>query len=307
VTVCIAALCKWNYAMTQGQLDVGSAILTMSDRMITVGDTEYEPSQQKFGMLASSVVLIAGDYSVHSQAVIEARKVLAGAASSAVYDIAKIYGHCIQRIKLQIAENHVLAPLGLNTDSFIAQQRELAPELVERLSVQLQHHGGEPVEAIVAGVDNGSPHLYYVDNQGTPHCFDDVGFAAIGVGAWHARSRLMQFGYVNTLPVVRALALAYTAKKAAEVAPGVGKTTDIHIIFRTGVETLLPAIQTKLDELYVSYEKGCEQLATGAVTQLSEFFATHGKQLSNSQAIPKVSSPTVPEPQPSQSVPGPLE
>jgi hypothetical protein len=73
-----------------------------------------------------------------------------------------------------------------------------------------------------------------VDTGGSVNCCDDVGFAAIGIGAWHAKSRLMQGGYINNMFFAPALAVLYAAKKAAEIAPGVGRATDIQIVLREG-------------------------------------------------------------------------
>jgi hypothetical protein len=312
VTVCVAALCRWNYSKVEGQLDMGWAILTLADRMITVGDTEYEPNQQKFGQFGSNVaLLIAGDYSIHSQAILETRKQLGTNPTADVHNVAQIYGQSIQRIKLRIAENQYLAPLGLNADTFIAQQREMAPSFVDRLTMQLQHYEGDSVEAIIAGVDGNAANIYHIDNQGTARCYNDVGFVAIGVGAWHARSRLTQAGYVNTTPFVRSIAVAFAAKKAAEAAPGVGKETDIHILYRSGSELLYPPTQTKLNELYLEYQRGSSLLANESIKQLDAYFGDpknwpQSKVVTPKQESPQPaspSSPTAPEQQPSQSSP----
>jgi hypothetical protein len=79
-------------------------------------------------------------------------------------------------------------------------------------------------------------------------------FRQLGDGAWHAKSRLMQAGYVNTAHFAPALAAIFVAKKAAEVAPGVGTATDIHIVFKNQVEPLRPDLAAKLSELYNIYE-----------------------------------------------------
>ena len=41
---------------------------------------------------------------------------------------------------------------------------------------------------------------------------------------------MMQAGYVNTFRYYAALGVTFAAKKSAEIAPGVGKATDIHLI-----------------------------------------------------------------------------
>jgi len=71
MTICIAGLFRWNYAGEKGGQDWGPAALLVSDRMITAGDSQYEPLQQKIAQITPyTTILIAGDYSTHSQALI---------------------------------------------------------------------------------------------------------------------------------------------------------------------------------------------------------------------------------------------
>jgi len=128
------------------------------------------------------------------------------------------------------------------------------------------------VEALIVGFDEKIPHIYEVDKYGSIRCYNDVGFAVIGIGGWHARSRLMQFGYVNTLPYMAALAAIYAAKRAAEIAPGVGKAqTDIKLVFRDTNETLYPHVHAKLKELYERFEKEQTERAIALIAELSQF------------------------------------
>ena len=64
VTVCVAALFSSDLTAPH----VKSAIV-LTDRMITAGVTQYEPSQMKVSFITDHTSLvIAGDYSLHSQA-----------------------------------------------------------------------------------------------------------------------------------------------------------------------------------------------------------------------------------------------
>ncbi len=271
VTVCIGALFRWNYGRAGQPPDWGMAAITASDRMITAGDMEYEPTQQKVAFITNrTVILIAGDYSVHSEAIKSAMEFARGRPELKPQDAAAFYGQAIQRIRRRQAEDRILAPLGLNTDSFIAQQKEMSEAFVNVVTAQLQDFQGADVGAIIVGMEADNAHLYSVDAIGTVRCFDDVGFAAIGIGAWHAQSRLMQIGYTNLVNVSPALASVYTAKKAAETAPGVGKATDIHLIFRGGTEPLMPIVMDKLEQMYDLYEKRRRDLEIDAIQKLDE-------------------------------------
>lgn len=286
VTVCIAALFNWNYAVATNGQDWRKAALAISDRMITAGDVEYEPHQTKVLTISRNVLLlIAGDYTAHSQAI----KVLMERArlnpDIKAYDAAIAYGAAIQGIRRRYAEDAILAPLGLNTDSFIAQQRDMSERFVSQVKAELQDYVGPEVEGLVVGVDpNGSGHLYTIESDGKVRCYDDVGFAAIGIGAHHARLTLMQSGYTNTFGFVQALALSFIAKKAAETAPGVGKNTDIHIIPKEGAFPLHPPMVEKLEALYEEFSKRRDALAAEAITRLGEILDDERKRAAKATA-----------------------
>jgi hypothetical protein len=56
--------------------------IIISDRMITAGDQQYEPPQQKLAKLTPRVlVMVAGEVTLHSQAIIDARAQLTGATT----------------------------------------------------------------------------------------------------------------------------------------------------------------------------------------------------------------------------------
>jgi 20S proteasome alpha/beta subunit len=250
VTVCIAALFRWNYAPAGEPERLGVAAITASDRMITAGDVQYEPQQLKVAHVTERIlILIAGDFSMHTQAIKATIAQTRGNPNVKPHDVAVIYGKAVQAIKHRQAEDLFLAPLGLNTDTFFAQQKEMSEPFVSTLTSQMQNYRGDDVEALVVGSDNDIAQIYAVESNGVVNCFDDVGFAAIGIGAWHAKSRLMQFGYTNMARFAPALAAVLAAKKSAEIAPGIGSNTDIHLIFKDAAIRLWPNVATRAEEL----------------------------------------------------------
>ena len=163
------------------------------------------------------------------------------------------------------------APLGLNTDMFLAQQKEMSDYFANGLRDQLQNFAGQAVEALIVGSDGDGAHIYEVDFLGTVRCMDDVGFAAIGAGAWHAKSQLMQTGYTKTNTYAYALAQTYAAKRPAEVAPGVGSRTDINVVLSDRWVHLPDDTRSKLEQLYGEYRTCQDELAIQTVAQLQEF------------------------------------
>jgi 20S proteasome alpha/beta subunit len=266
VTVCVAALFAWSYA------PVVRAGLVFSDRMITAGDIQYEPQQKKVAQISpGTLLLIAGDYSVHSQALKNTYQAVQNNPGVTPENIALMYGREIQAIKRREAEDLFLAPLGMNTDTFLAQQKDLSQGFVDQVTNQLQGYRGQEVDALVIGSDQGAVQLYNVDTHGVVSCLDDVGFGAIGIGAWHAKSRLMQSGYTRDFSFARAAAAAFAAKKSAEVAPGVGRYTDIHVIRSNVVHPIWPNVAEKLHKLYDEFEIRRDELTTETVTRLQAF------------------------------------
>lgn len=280
VTVCVAALFSWNYALPGDPPQFKWAAITASDQMITAGDIQYEPRQQKVAMFTQrALLLVAGDFATHSEAIDITSKQIKGRAEETPFNIALIYGQAIQRIKRRNAEDRILAPLGLNTDTFLSQQKEMSDYFANDLKDQLQRFHGQDVEAIVVGSDGDYAHIYEIDSHGSVSCMDDVAFHAIGAGAWHAKSQLMQAGYARTSVFADALAQVYAAKRRAEVAPGVGLRTDFHIILKDGWIRLENDIQDKLDDLYREYTTAQAKLAAESVNQLRDYLDARSKKI----------------------------
>jgi 20S proteasome alpha/beta subunit len=272
VTVCVATLFHWNYASAGEAARFGVGGIAASDRMITAGDVKYEPHQLKFAeMTPRTIVLVAGDYAVHSQAIQNTVKMVKTSRDQSPENIARLYGKSIQAIKQREAEDLYLAPLGMNSDTFVAQQKDMTDGFIERITSQLQSYEGEFVEALLIGSDTENAHLYSIDTRGIAHCMDDVGFAAIGIGAWHAKSRLMQMGYTNRSNLAPALAATFSAKRAADIAPGVGETTDVRIVLKDGHFPLWDHVSSKMHDLYKHVADGVSELVVEAVKELDEF------------------------------------
>jgi 20S proteasome alpha/beta subunit len=271
VTVCVAALFNFLY-----QDGVGKVAVVMSDRKITTGDVEYEPNQQKIAYITNrAIITIAGDYSIHSEALRLTTEQLKDRPEAVPQAIASIYGQAIQAVKRKQAEDIYLSPLGLNIDTFLAQQSEYSNSFTEKLTQQLQNFRGDEVEALVIASDGTNSHIIHIDSRGVANNMDDVGFAAIGIGSWHARSKLMQLGYVNNGNYGKAVTDVFTAKRAAEIAPGVGKLfTDTALVFKSGVEQIRADVYQKLEEIYAINSSRHQNIDQEAVDLLNKYIGT---------------------------------
>jgi hypothetical protein len=272
VTVCIATLFRWNYALEGEPPKHSIAAITASDRMLTAADVQYEPLQQKTAQLGGSIILVAGDIGVHGQALRDTDGELRGRTLDPL-DIARIYGTKIQSVNRKRAENAILVPLGLNTDTFQAQQKDFSESFVSSITNQLQNHAPIDTETLVVGSDGENIHIYSVDAYGNETCLDAIGFGAIGIGAWHAKSRLMQTGHINSRILAPTLASIYAAKKNAEIAPGVGRYTDINIILKDGIFPLWDRVGPEMDRLYRKYSQEMDRISNELVAELQHFMS----------------------------------
>ena len=225
MTICVAAMS-----------DSGKRVFGASDRMLTGGDVEFEPSQSKVVELTPSIaILVAGNTAMQIEIAYKVRSEVGRRLEAepgniwTVSDVADLYSHFHNEARLKRSENSILAPLGLNRTSFLDRQQHLAPDLVLQLANKLTSYEGPRVQAIVLGVDLGGGHIYVCDN-GAVNCQDSVGFAAIGIGHWHATSQFMFGGHTKYNAMPETMLMTYFAKKRSEVAPGVGEFTDMLMI-----------------------------------------------------------------------------
>lgn len=264
VTVCIAAICTWGDPPQQH-------IITISDRMLTAADIEFEPPQAKVYVLGTNMVaLIAGDATAQAEICHLTMREVLREGKTYVAEAAEVYARQFAEYRQRQNERSVLTPLGLDYDSFIRRQRELSPDLVARIQKELTW-GELEIEGIITGVDAVGAHIYVVTDPGIAVCNDTIGFGAIGIGKNHAESQLMFSRYHPGGSFEDALLLLYRAKKRAEAAPGVGHDTDIVSVSITGYAQAQPFWLDKLQEIYEHTTASDELLWASAQAQVHQF------------------------------------
>jgi hypothetical protein len=204
--------------------------------MLTAGDVEFQPKAGKIRELTSSIALMtAGDSSLQTE-IISRVSLEVGARIEAdpknwwlVKDVADLYAKHYGAIRRERSERSILSPLGLTHETFISRQSEMADSFLRNLSTELINFSMPSVATIITGSDLVGEHIYVVSG-GDVECLDSVGFAAIGIGRWHANSQFMFAGHDRSKPIPETLLLTYAAKRRAEVSPGVGEGTDMFTI-----------------------------------------------------------------------------
>jgi hypothetical protein len=278
--------------------------------MITAGDIEFEPPSKKIAMLTSSIgMMYSGDLSLHAEiaqdliADIQERIHAAPEVWLKVRDVANLYARHWAEARFRRAEIEVLAPLGLARTTFLEQATRLEPKFIDKIVDAMGAQRVPSIEVIIAGVDlrfgTLCPSIYHVAD-GYMMCADQTAFAAIGTGARHVESQFMLAKYSGDVPNGEALLLAYSAKRDAEVAPGVGTETDI-VAIGAGVGRSLELanpIKTKIETEYKKIRAKDEMVRQKGRAEVSRFLEELSKNSPQGQQSPVMPPATLINSQP---------
>jgi hypothetical protein len=139
-----------------------------------------------------------------------------------VEDVVDLYIRFRSEAKRKRAEAAILAPLGLDSHSFLANQNSMNSQIVEAISRDLISFEVPSVALIVAGIarDNHGihPHIYSI-YDGEIRCDDVVGFSSVGSGSRHAETIFMLAGHGWNSELPETLMLSYSAKKNLRALP----------------------------------------------------------------------------------------
>jgi hypothetical protein len=229
MTVCVAAVCS----------NGGNAVVA-ADRMFTFNapvSLEFETGQKKIDTISTScVTLTAGVAPPGEEIRVVTLRELGGAQTPTIDVVAEAIKTSYIKIRAnKIRENLVVPWLGpdylkyesmnVSLPVYLEKQQGIFQNLVMQIS---QFNIG--AEFLVAGIDGSGGRLAYIGHPGTISWLDTLGYGAIGSGAIHATMRLALAGLSRAASLQDTLYRVYEAKRAAEVAPGVGPTTDMAVV-----------------------------------------------------------------------------
>ena len=185
--------------------------------------------------------------------------------------MAEVYKSHLDAAVRARAERRVLAPFGLTVAMFLARQPEFSDVFIRDISKELLNYDGPDVAGIVCGIDTSGPHIFVVDNNSFS-CRDHVGFAAIGAGYWHANSQMMGFSHSPQSSLADTLLNVFFAKKRAEIAPGVGRATDMYIVTALGSSsTLRDTVAQELEKRYAEERRRQQRVADTSRRKINTF------------------------------------
>jgi ATP-dependent protease HslVU (ClpYQ) peptidase subunit len=245
MTVCIGAICG-----------NGKAAVVAADKMVTFGppmllQTE-PPATSKVNKLTDESVLLFSGSVPDGEAIMAL--VSGRATTPPVRKVAEL-GEVIQQayvgFKRRRVEDTILKPLlGADYDRFqaLVAQSPSSAILVQTMGLIMQHN--LQLDILLVGTDDTGSHLFVVTHPGVLLSLNTTGFAAIGTGGLHAGVRMSLAQHTKDASLVETIYNVYEAKRAAEVAPGVGKLTDLAVITNGAVKTAEKSLLDTLDQLH---------------------------------------------------------
>jgi len=245
MTVCIGAVCEG-----------GKVAVVAADRMVTFGPpmmlTTEPPAFSKIQRLTdASVLLFSGSVPDGEWILTQARAVAAANPGQPIATIAEAVRKAYVQLKRTRVEETILGPfIGADFDRFqqlIAQSP--SSQLLQGVLALVTQHNLQ-TDLLVAGTDNAGTHVFVVQHPGILLPMASMGFAAIGSGAVHASVRLSLGQHTPTASLIDTVYNVYEAKRAAEVAPGVGKMTDMTILTGTRICPASEEVFKVLDEVH---------------------------------------------------------
>jgi 20S proteasome alpha/beta subunit len=248
MTVCIGAICA------DQAHEAANALVVASDRMVTMGGFyEFEHEVPKLTPIGNKVVaLIAGD-AARGAGIVRDVASFAKAGTHSVSTIVQRTCDLYVEHRQRQVEADVLLPRGMTLERLL-QGVGLNPQVLFGIDQTMaQYPYG--VELLIGGVDDAGAQLYVVVNPGGS--FSDVrgiGFTAIGSGAIHAVQSMIGFGHVPFRGLRETVFAVYASKRRAEVAPGVGKDTDLMVVTEDGQYRVEGEALEALEDLYQEYQ-----------------------------------------------------
>lgn len=246
MTVCIGAICEG-----------GKSAVAVADKMVTFGppmSLQMEPSAlKKIAQVndQSVVILFSGSVPDGEELLSLMKNACKPFGKMSIANIAEAAKSSYIALKGKRVEETLLRPLlGADYQKFqsLVAQAPSSQILQQILGMIMQHN--LMLEVLVVGMDDSGSHLSIVVHPGVLLPMETTGYAAVGTGAVHAMVRLSLGQHNKVASLVDTVYNVYEAKKAAEVAPGVGKLTDMAIIKDGRVCFMKPEMFKALEEAH---------------------------------------------------------
>ena len=252
MTVCIGALC-----------DRAKAAVICADRELTVAalSLEFEHQESKIDLISSQTVVMSSGDALLAAEVIGKMPSLPSGSVPPIRQIAESLRDAYITVHLERAEQVILRPRGMTFEQFRKEGAQtLLAQVYINVDQQLFNFGIGAVDFLVVGVDGTGSHIFRVHYNGVVggswmEWCDKIGSRAIGSGSSHAAMLLSLEGQHRRMTIAETLFNVYSAKKSAELAPGVGRSTDLAVMTASGLVTIPESAIDALEELRAKTQK----------------------------------------------------
>jgi hypothetical protein len=234
----------------------GKAVVVGADRMMSYGAPvwlEFDAHARKIARLTNHALVLSTGTA--SETIAIRKRVLIGEAPLGALPISQIADkvkEAREDLRSEYAEKVYLrrAITGMTSEEF----RKAASTGNSQILTDAYTKMGQlsfAIAFLICGIDADGAHIYTVDENVQTSSFLDIGFVAIGSGTFHATASLARSEHKKSASLPETIYRVYEAKKAAEMAAGVGKTTDIGVVVPGRRPFFLPSAKVnKLEEIY---------------------------------------------------------
>jgi hypothetical protein len=228
VTVGIAAICNLDNQGTSPQ------IVFCADRLMSAG-VQFEGGESKIKRITDyCYVMQSATDSFVADLIVERLKdkVTVISKNLMISEIIRMLRKECFEFRKEWIEDHVLYKYDI-----VFQKTGVKPESAIQQAITEVENCYYPYEfeLIVLGLEpTKEAHIYRVNEKGEYKLEDLVGFTTIGSGGGLSFLEMTKYGYSSTANVVVAIPRVYFAKRVSERAAGVGRQTDLAVLWDSG-------------------------------------------------------------------------
>ena len=252
--------------------DKGKKALAISDRMITTSDLSlaFEHESRKMDELSTNcIALTAGSALIHEPIFRNVCAELEGKTKPKISEVVEELVTEFQKLRKKKIQDEIFNQVALTLNQFYENQSQFHDAIIMRLTDRMEKYRLD-LHILVIGVDSEGAHIHRISDPGSSMPFEPLGFCCIGTGQRHADVAFAYRRYTPSLPLRKALFIAYEAKKRGEMAGGVGRSTDVAIIDAEKCRFLSSDFIKELDRIYglmesqrVTYGKEIDEAIEG--------------------------------------------
>ena len=213
----------------------GKAAIVVADRMATYSDLgiQFDGDITKYAEVSNrSIVVSSGTFSDISYVIKHLRNSpgdpLATIPISQIADRGQSAREALRAEQIEVV--YLRRPLGLGMAEFQKAASSVSISQILNNTFDRINQFRLALQLLVVGTDSDGAHLYVIDESARPANFDGPGFAAIGSGFSHATVSLARRSHLKSCKLPQAVYNAYEAKRASELAIGVGRATNMAVL-----------------------------------------------------------------------------